>query len=58
MKARVFKPGVGSDWRRNRLLRDGVWIIDTRRACALCERSYRACSCGETRPCPLDLEVV
>ncbi len=56
-RARVFRRGVGKGWRANRLLVDGQWAIDTRRACAHCERSYRDCACGDVAPDALDLEV-
>lgn len=54
-KPRVFPPGIGSDWRRNRILRNGQWVLDTRRACEGCGRGFRECACFDVRPCALDV---
>lgn len=44
-RARVLTAAVGRGWRANHLRVNGRWIVDTRRACEHCARSYRDCAC-------------
>jgi hypothetical protein len=53
----ILPPGQGRGWHAHWQRIGGVWVIDTRRACGVCTKSYRDCACGDSRPCPLDAAV-
>jgi hypothetical protein len=56
MSSKASRSG-GRAWRRNLHKVGGAWVVNPKRACVFCAKDFRACSCGDTRPCPLDLEV-